>query len=66
MDKIQDGQSFARHTPIFSNASTDAPYHRLFLATMLFHIISDLPGDKYCQMQKESGKAANKPKIYLI
>jgi len=40
----QGGQPVAHHTSIFSNASTNAPCHRLFLVTMLFRIISDLPG----------------------
>jgi len=29
----------------FSIGSTDAPYNQLFLVTMLFHVISDLPGN---------------------
>ena len=42
--KRRGGQPFAHHTTIFSNASTDAPYHWLFLVPMFFNIISDLPG----------------------
>jgi len=30
---------------IFPSVSGDAPYRRIFLVTMLLHIISDLPGN---------------------
>ena len=43
--KDRGSQPFAHHTPIFSNAGADAQYHRLFLVTMLFYIIGDLPGN---------------------
>jgi len=42
--QIVGGKPFAHHTSIFSNASADAPYHRLFLVTLLFHVINDLTG----------------------
>jgi len=59
------GQPSAHHhTPIFSNPSTNAPYHRLLLVTMLFHIVSDF--QLIVQNAKEiSSKAANKLPIYL-
>jgi len=41
----QGWPNFARHMPMFSKTSTDAPYRWLFLVTMLFHVISALSGN---------------------
>jgi len=35
------GQPFAHHASISSNPNTEAPYHRLLIVTMLFHVVSD-------------------------
>jgi len=41
----QGWPTFAHHVPIFPNMSRDEPYPRIFLVTMLVHIISYLPGN---------------------